>query len=566
MNTPENINPKYSVIKNLGEGQFGSVYLVFSHEAKAFIALKTVKSEHLANDFVRAWFIKEAESWIRLGGHPNIVRAYAIDQYSGLLFITLEWIIPSIGKEKARTLEDCFSETLSLQQILTLAIQCCHGLEYAYSKGMRCHRDLKPSNIMISRDGIPKITDFGFSGFGELDDLPPKINREKKFVAAKTIAGMQIGTPTHMPPEQFDDSSLCDERSDIYSFGVILFQLTKNGELPFFAESRKKLMRKHKEEDVPNLVSKLSPIIKKCLAKEPTNRFQTFEELRVKLEKLLVRETGKTVEAPEIEEIGPGDASNLSTSYIHLEEYEKALLAAEEALRLNPLQAGSWNNKGICLVNKHRYTEALECFDEALQLNPHEAETWSSKSNCLYEMGLLKEAIGCINEAIKLKKNETLFLNNKATILEKINKLDDALDCYRTSLKIAPNNSVTWFNNANCLIKLREYKSAIASLDRAIEINPLYNKAITNKAGCLLEIGNYSQAINVFNKAIGINKNDYAAWFGKAKAQAALGSRDQAIKSFEIFIKIAEEMIDFPKEFAERIKYAKSQSISLRHE
>ena len=236
------IGQKYEVHSVLGKGGFGVVYLVYDSELGGVIALKTFRNEFLDNNQIRDLFRKEASIWVDLERHPYLVRAYFVDEISGQLFIGMEYIAPN--EQGINTLEGYLQQRPpNLEQSLRWAIQICHGMEYAYSKGIRAHRDIKPANIMISQDGTAKITDFGLASVlsASLANSRIQLNTQKNGIALyrQTQMGGGIGTLTHMPPEQFEKDTVCDERSDLYAFGVILFQLASKGRLPFMAPQPK---------------------------------------------------------------------------------------------------------------------------------------------------------------------------------------------------------------------------------------------------------------------------------------------------------------------------------------
>jgi serine/threonine protein kinase len=157
------IGQKYEVYDVLGKGGFGIVYLVYSQQTGLVYALKTFQDKFLSDALRRERFRKEASVWVDLERHPYLVKAHWVDEVAGRLFIAMEHIAP--GEDGLNTLEGYLQHRPpDLAQSLRWAIQFCYGMEYAYSRGIRCHRDIKPSNIMVSQDKTVKITDFGLAG------------------------------------------------------------------------------------------------------------------------------------------------------------------------------------------------------------------------------------------------------------------------------------------------------------------------------------------------------------------------------------------------------------------
>jgi hypothetical protein len=149
------IGERYQIFDFLGEGGFGIVHLVYSHEINTVYALKTFRDEYLNDTETKNRFRKEAQIWIDLEWHPYLVRAYLVDEIGGRLFIAMEYIGPD---EQGLNSLDAYlkHQPPDLTQSLLWAIQVCHGMEYAYSRGIRAHRDIKPANIMITQNGHVK--------------------------------------------------------------------------------------------------------------------------------------------------------------------------------------------------------------------------------------------------------------------------------------------------------------------------------------------------------------------------------------------------------------------------
>jgi serine/threonine protein kinase len=379
------IGQRYEVDGILGKGGFGVVYLVNridSHGTSHVYALKTFLDEFLADQEVRRRFQKETSVWVELGSHPYLVHAYFVDQISGRLYIAMEYIAPN--EEGLNSLEGYLQrQPPDLAQSLRWAIQVCRGMEYAYSKGVRSHRDLKPANIMITQDKTAKITDFGLAGVLTESPAIDATGLGASGLSGQTMLGTGLGTPTHMAPEQFDNAAGCDERSDIYSFGIVLYQMAAGGRLPFLVPVGADwhgMRQLHRESPVPRLDSPLFPIIRRCLEKSPANRYQTFKEVRNNLEPLLYHQTGEVIIPPQVKELETWEWVNKGISLLHLGRHEEAIRCCDKALELDPRSAAAWCNKGANLDSLGRHEEAILCFDKALELDPCDCKTWFSKA------------------------------------------------------------------------------------------------------------------------------------------------------------------------------------------
>lgn len=340
----------------------------------------------------------------------------------------MEYIEPNYKNQKS--LEDYLCDKpLELAQVLRWSVQFCHGMEYAHLNGIKCHRDIKPPNILISSENNIKITDFGLSG--ALDK------------------NLIIGTPTHMPPEQFINSESCDERSDVYSFGIVLYQMVTDGKLPFYPKISGNiwldLSEMHRTSPVPEIRSLLRDIIYKCLEKDPDKRYQSFGELRKDLEKLLGSYNGEVVEVPKRGAYESWEFNNKGNSLNNLGRYGEALPLLNKAIGINSEYADAWNNKGFALAGLGNYPEAIRCFKKAIKLNSRNANAWYNLGVAYAECGadnsrddIFVKAIPCFEKAIEIDQDYCKAWFNKALAKETMHKCQDAIEDYRHFLECAP--------------------------------------------------------------------------------------------------------------------------------
>src|SRR5271168_5089233 len=245
----------------------GIVYRARDPLINRLVALKTITAGLADNPNLLQRFYREAQS---AGGlqHPNIVTIYDMGEEAGTPYIAMELI-------EGESLEQVISARpdLPLSLKLSYAIQACRAFDYAHKRGI-VHRDIKPANVMLSKDGTIKVVDFGIARVLE---------------SSKTQTGMLMGTFAYMSPEQYNGEH-ADERSDIWSFGVLLFELLTY-QRPFAGDAPAALMNKicsqpprSLAEVAPQCPPAMEVIISKVLRKLPEERFQSMEDLLLELE------------------------------------------------------------------------------------------------------------------------------------------------------------------------------------------------------------------------------------------------------------------------------------------
>jgi serine/threonine-protein kinase len=259
----------YQILEKLGDGGMGVVYKAYDSRLNRYVALKFLSSQLSHNENAKNRFIREAQAASALD-HPNICNVHEIDQTKdGQLFICMTWYEGETLRQKIQ------DRSLEINEVSNICRQLAQGLSRAHREGIY-HRDLKPANIMLNLQGELKIVDFGLAKLSSQQDL--------------TKDGTTLGTVAYMSPEQTKGQP-SDQRTDIWSFGVILYELL-TGEVPFKGDYDQAILYsilneqpesvKNLRDDVPN---ELSMIVTRCLMKNPKDRYSSIDDIVLILEK-----------------------------------------------------------------------------------------------------------------------------------------------------------------------------------------------------------------------------------------------------------------------------------------
>ena len=335
----------YRVEDVIETGGMGRVYIAHHKSWNVKLAIKSPNEMMLSdrNNFARV--LREANSWTELGLHPNIAYCYYVRSIEDVPHIFVEYVD---GGNLRQWITD--GKCIDYRVSLDLAIQFCHGMEHAHSKGM-IHRDIKPENVLMTRDGILKITDFGLVRSGAAIET----HKGTTGISGKgmTRIGDLMGTEGYMAPEQFEDPSGVDERADIFAFGVCLYEMCC-GARPYDIT-----IGERKDAPDPVKLSRdkkfppaLAEVLTKCVQWERDKRYGTFKEIRERLNTIY------------------RDLFNQKSPYAELE--------------LVDLEADSLNNRGVSYFELGRKEDALSCWEQALKMNPMHLEATYNLSLILW--------------------------------------------------------------------------------------------------------------------------------------------------------------------------------------
>ena len=266
------LGPRYQIRRVLGSGGMGMVFQAHDTDLDEPVALKVLRPEILMMDPTILERFKRETKVARRITHRNVVRTYDFGEVGGMKFISMEFVQGMTLKQLVRS-----KGALPVGVGVRIAKQACAGLAAAHEQGV-VHRDIKPRNIMLTPQSEVKIMDFGIARPDEKGSM--------------TQTGLIMGTPDYMSPEQAQGKQELDHRSDIYSMGIVLYELF-TGELPFTGKSAIKIAMKHVQEQPksprqvnPSISEAVERVILRCIHKNPAERYQTVAQLQQDLFRL----------------------------------------------------------------------------------------------------------------------------------------------------------------------------------------------------------------------------------------------------------------------------------------
>ena len=551
------IGSRYRIEQNAGEGGMGKVYRATDLHLNRTVALKIIRPE-LAGDAQALGRLKQEILLASRVSHRNVLRIHDLGEAGDLRFISMAWVDGSDLDHFVRG-----AKPLDEPLIMRLAQQMCEGLEAAHREGI-VHRDLKPRNILLDSHGNACISDFGVA---QPINLPS--------TTQPGFSGEIAGSVRYMSPEQFEGKAV-DYRSDIYSLGLILYELA-TGDVPSPSDSMWQTMlrratEKPREPRVlnPGISEKLSNIILRCLEVEPSNRYQSASELLQDL-----RDAGRPKTIAGVEPIRPKNRVLYAAAgiVIVLVGISVALYksrtpastppantkpASASALPVVPSSAnGGTQNveasdaylKGHGILKDHRDAasamQALALFQQACTKDPNFALAWTGIADASMQLYRLKKDPFWSEKALAAaqtaqSKSDDLPEAHFALggIYTGTGRPADAVKEIKRALELAPKSDDGYRRLANAYEELGQIQDAVVADQHAVELNPYYWYNHKRLGILYLDMGKTDEALKEFNRQIELNPADASGYLNKGVVLSQQGQWQDSLPAFQKAIEL----------------------------
>jgi serine/threonine protein kinase/TolA-binding protein len=535
----DNVGP-YRIIEPLGQGGMATVFKGYHAALDRYVAIKVLHPAFKEDPNFLARFHREARIVAKLD-HPNIVPIYDFAEHAEMPYLVMRYVE---GKTLKAILRD---GRLPIERVLAITRPVTDGLAYAHAQGV-LHRDVKPSNILCANDGHVYITDFGLARIAQAGE-------------STLSQDMLIGTPQYISPEQARGAPV-DERSDIYSLGVVLFEML-TGRVPFSADTPYAVIHDHIYSPLPlptsinpNLSADIERVLLKALAKDPEARFAGASELMAALEQA----AGTTPPPPLFpikEKVSPPPAKVPKPIITppspappvapkpkpRLPARSCALVGIVALIVLVVCGALALSQRDTLarllrpfLPPAVQQAEMLRIAKDKANANPQDPAAQVGLANAYANQKDYENAFAAYDRAIKLDpKNPTPYLR-AAELAERRDDLERALRYYQAGHEALPEEERLLLGMGDVFATQKKWEEARAAYDKVLRLNPNSAQAIWRMGEYYRAQGKAAEALREYTRAITIDPNLPEAHYGLGMLAMQRGQNDEAKRQFQMVI------------------------------
>lgn len=570
---------QYEVQDILGKGGMGIVYKVYDSRAHTLMAVKRPLPQCFRSQRDKEIFIREVKTWINLVPHPHILRCFYVQELEGIPCPFAEYIDKGSLKKsiRERDLYEC-GEQRALERILDIAIQFAWGLHAAHEQGL-VHQDVKPDNVLLTAEGIVKVSDFGLAkACALIASRSGSVQGRQATQESLPVSGGNIMTQAYCSPEQAALRKLT-RKTDIWSWAVSVLEMFTGGVTWKYGPLTAAVLKQEQNEKpwAVHMPEAIRELLLRCLQQEPRLRPATMAEIAEKLVKIYAQLLGSSyaraqptaVESEQEQALrlferggalallgqlekalaayeqaidlvplfGPVYASK-GNALFRLGRYEEALIACPQATRLAPTYPGAYFNTAQVLTALERREEALAALEQTIRLDSLYAPAYSDKGMMLSGLGKYEEALAACEQALCLDASDPFTHRNKSLILSKLGHYAEALSACEQAFKLAPNYAGAYLAKDETLFGQERHEEALAALEQALRIDPRYVNALACKGQVLAVQQKFKEALQNLEQAIHLNPEFVTAYYQKVLVLVKLGRYEEALTTYEQIIKL----------------------------
>ena len=530
----------YEIISEIARGGMGIVYKAKQLHLNRIVALKVLLAGGAASETDIQRFRREAEAAGSLQ-HPNIVSIYEIGEQEGYHYFTMDYI-------EGETLQALIKKKTRRKVLFQIMEKVARALEHAHQREI-VHRDIKPSNILVSPEMEPKLTDFG---------LAKKLDATTML----TESGATLGTPFYMAPEQTLGQKDIDRRADIYSMGVILYEILTH-RLPFNAGTLVELYHKIVEED-PVPPSKLNRKVEKgielvclkCMEKDPRRRYQNSEELAEDIKRYLSGEAVSAKKASTIYRMGRkvhryrhacliGGAIVVLLVFLTLLFFLPGIEKPEQERRL--IEAKVILEQAKSLIKVGNFSEAFIKFEQAISRCPQFKDAYIAYGDAYLMHKEYYKAEAEYHKVLKIDPNYAPAYYGKGRAFLGRKEWQKAVEQFSLAIQHNPNYIEAYVGRGSAFQNKGLENSDSEDLEKAIkdhEKADRLKKADVEKGNEFLGKKDYANALNHFERVLSVDNKYTPACYGKGKIYLAQNKWDIAIAQFTTVLENEPESIE----------------------
>lgn len=559
----------YEILEEVARGGMGIIYRARQMYMNRIVALKVLLSGGAASELEIKRFHREAESAASLQ-HPNIISIYEIGEQNGIHFFTMDFI-------EGETFQALIKKKGRAKPLIKILIKVANALDYAHQHGI-IHRDIKPSNILISSESEPKLMDFG---------LAKQVNEESVIPESSTL-----GTPYYMAPEQILGSKDLDGRADIYSMGVILYEILAH-RLPFHAGTIMELYHRVMDEDPwpPSKWNKktdydIETVCLKAMSKNAQDRYASAKELADDLERycngepilaqrlswwcLLKRRSARFHKIVAISIIVMVLVVGLGVFFglrflgytAQYQKQQEAMVLVQEgkqlltqknietarqkfsqALQLAPEYEDAYLGLGDAYLADKQPHRALPEYEHALQANPKLAAAHLGRGNAYIAMENWDKAIVELDQALKKDPEFLEAYYSRSIVWQAQKNFDKACEDLSKSDQLKKQI----INRGNIFFSQKLYEQAIQDYQRVLVVAPDNYEIYYKRGRAYFELGKYPEAIADFSQAIQVSPNFADAYSQRSITYYKIGKNKEGMEDSKKFQELQKRGSQNPK-------------------